>query len=164
MKNDAPTFVNRFQATDAEVARAVTPERRAFLEEAFMSHLGPEIGGNVASIVDSYAAGGHLNFNGVVYDTPQALDAFHRNLGFDGRGVISGIGGEILHMHYKFNAVIVEYILRGRVGIPLGGTPAGRPVELHVCGVYCFDEAGKLSSERIYFDTGKLLPEPIFQP
>jgi hypothetical protein len=164
MTNASVDFVNRCTATDAEVARAVGPERRAFLEEAFMTHLGPEVAGNVQAITDSYAKGGHLNFNGVLYDTPQALTSFHQSFGFDGHGVLSGIGADIDHIHYVFDAVIVEYTMRAKVAVPLGGAPAGRPVTLNVCGVYCFDEQGKLSSERIYLDTGKLLPEPIFRP
>jgi hypothetical protein len=164
MKNEPATFVNRFEATDAHIARTVTPQRRAFLEEAFMSHLGPEIGGNVPHIIDSYAAGGHLNFNGVLYDTPEMLTSFHRNFGFDGHGMISNIGGEIVHMFYTFDAVIVEFVMRGVVAVTLHGASAGRPVTFSVCGVYCFDEAGKLTSERIYLDTGKLLPEPFFRP
>ena len=55
MKTEPATFVNRSNATDAQIARTVTPQRRAFLEEAFMSHLGPEVGGNVPHIIDSYA-------------------------------------------------------------------------------------------------------------
>jgi len=163
MTKDTVGFVNRANATDSDVARAVDPQRRAFLEDAFMMHLGPEVGGNVPGIVDSYAEGGHLNFNGVVYDTPQALTAFHRNFGFEGHGMIADLNGDIVHMHYTFDTVIVEYVMRGKVGASLGGAPAGRPVTLHVCGVYCFDDEGKLASERIYLDTGKLLPEPIIR-
>ncbi len=164
MKNDPVTFVNRAAATDAEVARAVSPERRAFLEEAFMSHLGPEVAGNLQGITDSYAKGGHLNFNGVLYDTPEKLASFHRSFGFDGHGMLSGLGADIVHMHYVFDAVIVEYEMRGTVAIALGGAPAGRPVTLSACGVYCFNEMGQLASERIYLDTGRLLSEPIFRP
>lgn len=164
MKHEPATFVNRAQATDAEVARTVSPERRAFLEEAVMSHLGAEVGGNVPGIVNSYAAGGHLNFNGALYDTPQTLTSFHRNFGFDGRGMISGLGADIVHIHYTFNAVSVEYAMRGTVAVSLAGAAPGRPVSFNACGVYCFDEAGKLTSERVYLDTGNLLPEPFFRP
>jgi len=164
MSNNAAKFVNRAEATDAEVARTVTPQRRAFLDAALMSHLGPEIAGNVPAITDSYATGGHLNFNGVLYDTPETLSSFHRNFGFDGRGMISDIGGDLVHIHYTFDAVTVEYVMRGGVAVTLGGAPAQRPVTFPVCGVYCFDEKGKLTSERIYLDTGNLLPEPFFRP
>ena len=157
-------FVNRAKTTDADVARTVTAARRSFLDAALMSHLGCEIAGNVAGIVGSYARDGHLNFNGTRYDTPEMLTSFHRNFGFDGRGVISDIGGDLVHIHYTFDTVVVEYVMRGTVAVTLGAAPAGRPVELTVCGVYCFDDEGKLASERIYLDTGNLLPEPIFRP
>jgi len=164
MKTDPVNSVNRSKATDAEVARAVSPRRRAFLEDALMSHLGPEVAGNVPGITDSYATGGHLNFNGVLYDTPEMLTSFHRNFGFDGRGMISDLGADLVHIHYTFDAVIVEYAMRGTVAVTLGGAAAGRPVTFNACGVYCFDEEGKLRSERVYLDTGNLLPEPIFRP
>ena len=164
MKNEPATFVNRFEAADAEVARTVDPQRRAFLEEALMSHLGPEIGGNVPGIIDSFATRGHLSFNGVLYDTPEKLASFHRNFGFDGQGMISNIGGEIVQIFYTFDAVVVEFVMRGAVSATLDAASAGRPVTFNVCGIYCFDEAGKLTSERIYLDTGKLLPEPFFLP
>ncbi len=158
------TFTNRAETTDADVARPVSPQRRVFLDAALMSHLGPEVAGNVPGITDSYAPGGHLDFNGVRYDTPETLTSFHRNFGFDGRGMISGLGGDVLHIHYTFDTVIVEYAMRGTVAVALGGAPAGRPVTFNACGVYRFDDAGKLTSERIYLDTGNLLPEPIFRP
>lgn len=164
MTNNAARFVNRARTTDADVARTVSTERRAFLDAALRSHLGPEVAGNLPGITDSYAKGGHLNFNGVLYDTPEKLTSFHRNFGFDGRGMISNLGGDIVHMHYTFDAVIVEYVMRGTVAVTLGGAPAERPMTCNSCGVYCFDEEGKLTSERIYLDTGNLLPEPFFRP
>ena len=54
-------------------------------------------------------------------------------------------------------------ITTGPRGI-VGSAAAGRPVAFNDCGVYCFDDAGKLRSERIYLDTDNLLPEPIFRP
>jgi len=164
MTNVPAKFVNRAKTTDAEVARAVSPERRAFLDAALMSHLGPEVTGNVPGITDSYATGGHLNFNGVLYDTPETITSFHRNFGFDGRGMIADLGADLVHTYYTYDAVIVEYAMRGTVAVALDGASAGRPVTFNSCVVYCFDEAGKLMSERIYLDTGNLLPEPIFRP
>lgn len=164
MTNDAAGFVSRAKKTDADLARVVSPQRRAFLDAALFSHLGPEKAGNVAGIVASYAKGGHLNFNGILYDTPEKLVSFHRNFGFDGQGMISDLGADVIHIHYTFDAVIVEYAMRGTVAVPLAGASAGRPVKFNACGVYCFDEAGKLTSERIYLDTGSLLPEPFFRP
>lgn len=141
----------------------VGPQRRAFLDAALQEHLGAELAGDVPAIVASYAPGGHLTFNGVRYDTPEQLAAFHRNFGWDGHGVLSGLGGEIVDRLYTHDSVIVEYVVRGTVDTPLHGAPVGRPVAFPMCVIYQFDEAGKLASERAYTDSGALLPEPVLQ-
>ena len=45
--------------------------------------------------------------------------------------------------------------------VALRDAPVGRPVAFPMCVIYQFDEAGKLASERVYTDSGALLPEPI---
>lgn len=153
-------------AVDAtQVGRSVTPERLAFLNAAFHRHLGPEIRGDLAGIVDSYAKqGGHLSFNGERYETPERLMAFHRALGFDKQGVIDDLGASIVHLHYTYDSVIVEYAMFGTIAVELHGAPPGRAIRFPSCGVYQFDEAGEVVSERIYLDTGSWLPEPLFRP
>ena len=141
----------------------VGPERQAFLDGALQEHLGAELAGDVPAIVASYAPGGHLNFNGVIYDTPERLAAFHRNFGWDGQGALSGLAGEIVRRLYTYDSVVVEYVLRGTVEVPLLGAPVGRPVEFPMCVIYQFDEAGKLASERAYTDFGALLPDPSLE-
>ncbi len=164
MTNAAPRFLNRTHTTDAEVGRTVDPARRAFLDAAFMSHLGPEIAGNVPGITASFADGGGLNFNGMVYDKPESITSFHRNFGFERGGMISDLGADMVQIYYTFDTVIVEYLMRGTIAVSLAQAPAGRPVTFNSCVVYSFDERGKLHSERIYLDTGNLLPKPIFRP
>ncbi len=146
---------------DTGTREVVTPERRAFLDAAFQEHLGAEIAGDLSAIVASYSKDGHLNFNGVLYDTPERLTGFHRDFGFDGRGMLAGLDGEIVHLFYTYDCVIVEYIVRGTVEVALRDAPVGRPVAFPMCVIYQFDEAGKLASERVYTDSGALLPEPI---
>jgi hypothetical protein len=34
----------------------------------------------------------------------------------------------------------------------------GQPVAVPMCIVYCFDETGKLSEERVYIDEAKMMP------
>ena len=79
------------------------------------------------------ASGSVRGINGVLYDTPEKLASFHRNFGFDGRGMISDIGGEIVQIFYTFDAVVVEFVMRGTVSAALDaeGRMAGgmlRPV------------------------------------
>jgi predicted ester cyclase len=144
-----------------EGTSVVGPERRAFLEAALHAHLGAELAGDLPAIVDTFSKGGHLNFNGVVYDTPERLTTFHKDFGWDGRGMLSGLAGEIVHLLYTHDSVVVEYLVRATVAVALCGAPAGRPVSFPMCVVYEFDEAGKLASERGYADSAALLPQPI---
>lgn len=139
----------------------VGPERRGFLDDALQEHLEAELAGDIQAIVASYAPGGHLNFNGVLYDTPQRLGEFHRDFGWDGHGILSGLGGDIVRRLYTHDSVIVEYVVRGTVEVSLCGAPVGRPVTFPMCVIYQFDETGKLASERVYTDSGALLPQPV---
>jgi hypothetical protein len=149
---------------DARIALGIDAERRAFLDAAFARHLGPEMRRDLAGVVASYAHGGGLVFNGARYDTPESLLHFHREMGFDGRGTLANLGAVIANLHYTQDSVIVEYEMWGDVVVELRGAPPGRHVRFPACGVYQFDEAGLLVSERIYLDTGNWLPEPVFRP
>jgi steroid delta-isomerase-like uncharacterized protein len=40
-----------------------------------------------------------------------------------------------------------------------GLPPTGRPVMFPLCGLYTFDEEGKLAGERIYYDRGSVLQQ-----
>ncbi|TMH29437.1 MAG: hypothetical protein E6H58_15990 [Betaproteobacteria bacterium] len=151
-------------AGEARMARGIDAQRRAFLDNAFERHLGPESRGDLAGIVASYSKGGHLNFNGAIYDTPERLLHFHRAVGFDGQGLIANLSGTITHISYTYSSVIVEYAMVGTITAELGGAPAGRRMSTPACGVYEFDEDGALASERIYMDTGNWLAQPIFRP
>ena len=93
---------------DPEIRPVVTPERRAFLDAVFQTHLCAELAGDLSAIVATYSKNGHLNFNGVLYDTPEQLTGFHRDFGFDGQGMIGGLDGEILQLHHIYDTVIVE--------------------------------------------------------
>jgi len=146
---------------DPEILPVVTLERRAFLDAAFQAHLGAELAGDLSAIVATYSKNGHLNFNGVLYDTPEQLTAFHRDFGFDGQGMIGGLDGEILQLHHSYDSVIVEYLIRGTAKVAFGDAPAGGAVAFPMCVIYQFDEAGKLASERVYTGLGALLPQPI---
>lgn len=159
MKN--PVVEEQLSKHRSEGTAVVGPERRAFLEAALHEHLAAELAGDLSAIVDTYSQGGHLSFNGVVYDTPGRLRAFHREFGWDGRGMISGLGGEIVHLVYTHDSVIVEYLVHGTVEVSLCDAPVGRPVSFPMCVIYEFDEAGKLASERAYTDSAALLPKPI---
>jgi hypothetical protein len=149
---------------DEAASRGLPPSRKAFLDEALARHLGPELRADLDGIVASYAKGGHLNFNGKVYDTAKGLIHFHREMGFDGQGVLGELTAEIAHLSYTHDSVIVEYLMHATITPKLKGGATGRRVDIATCGVYQFNEAGELASERIYLDTGLWLPTPVFSP
>ena len=53
--------------------------------------------------------------------------------------------------HLSPDSVIAEHVLHFT-------NNKGQPVEVPMCIVYCFDEAGKLSEERVYIDEARMLP------
>jgi steroid delta-isomerase-like uncharacterized protein len=60
--------------------------------------------------------------------------------------------------HAASDAVIVECLIRGTHGGAWRGLPAsGRRLEFPLCGVYTFDEEGKLAGEKIYYDRATVL-------
>ncbi|AWZ02033.1 hypothetical protein RHODOSMS8_02516 [Rhodobiaceae bacterium] len=147
------------EETDASVG--VRPERRAFLDAAFSEHIEAEVQGDIPAIVETFAEGGHLNFNGMLFDTPEMLSMFHTLLGFGGEGLIAGVENTITGRFYTQDALIIEYVTRGVIAMDLGQMRAGTKVEVPNCVIYQFDAAGKLASERAYLDTGALLPFPV---
>lgn len=142
---------------------SVSEDRKAFLDAAFEKHLGAEAARDIPGAVDTFAEGGHLDFNGEVYDTPEELLTFHNCLGFGGleSGLIRNFGFDRITKNYSQDWITVEYDSVGEVNVSFGGEPAGRTAHWKVAVVYQFDDEGMLVSERICFDSGGLLPEPV---
>jgi ketosteroid isomerase-like protein len=58
---------------------------------------------------------------------------------------------EVTQRHFSPDSLIAEHVLHFT-------NKKGQPVEVPMCIVYCFDEAGKLSQERIYIDEARMMP------
>jgi ketosteroid isomerase-like protein len=58
---------------------------------------------------------------------------------------------EVKQRHVSADSVIAEHVLHFT-------SKKGQPVEVPMCIVYCFDEAGKLSEERVYIDEARMIP------
>ena len=58
---------------------------------------------------------------------------------------------EVKQRHFSADSLIAEHILHFT-------NKNGQPVEVPMCIIYCFDEAGKLSEERVYIDEARLTP------
>ena len=58
---------------------------------------------------------------------------------------------EVVQRHFTPDSLIAEHVLHFT-------DKEGQAVEVSMCIIYCFDEAGKLSEERIYFNEAQLMP------
>ena len=147
----------------SEINEGVSEERKIFLDAALDAHLGAELAQNISGIIDTYSDGGHLSFNGDLYDTAESLEAFHVGLGFAdlGTSLIRGLRLVSLTRVYSFDTVIGEFRLAGKINKSFPGVAAGYSAEWSVAAIYQFNAEGKLVSERAYFNTGGLLPEAV---
>jgi steroid delta-isomerase-like uncharacterized protein len=65
---------------------------------------------------------------------------------------------EVVRRHISEDAILVEVVIRGTHLGNWRGLPAtGRHVEFPLCGVYTFDAADRLASEKIYYDRATVL-------
>ena len=58
---------------------------------------------------------------------------------------------QVKQRHFSADSLIAEHVLHFT-------NKKGQPVEVPMCIVYCFDEAGKLSEERVYIDEARMMP------
>jgi steroid delta-isomerase-like uncharacterized protein len=84
----------------------------------------------------------------------EAVRSFYENL----LRALPDLRIEVRKEHATSEAVIVECLIRGTHGGSWRDLPAtGRRIEFPLCGVYTFDEDGKLAGERIYYDRATVL-------
>ena len=57
---------------------------------------------------------------------------------------------EVKQRHFSTDSLIAEHVLHFT-------NKQGQPVAVPMCIVYCFDEAGKLSEERVYIDEARMM-------
>jgi hypothetical protein len=58
---------------------------------------------------------------------------------------------EVKQRHFSTDSLIAEHVLHFT-------NKQGQAVAVPMCIVYCFDEAGKLSEERVYIDEARMMP------
>jgi steroid delta-isomerase-like uncharacterized protein len=67
---------------------------------------------------------------------------------------------DITHCLAAEDGVGLEVRISGtHLGAWRGLPPTGRPVSFPLCGIFTFDDAGKLAGERIYYDRGSVLQQ-----
>jgi steroid delta-isomerase-like uncharacterized protein len=67
---------------------------------------------------------------------------------------------DITHCMAAEDGVALEVRISGtHLGSWRGLPPTGRPVTFPLCGIYTFDDEGRLAGERIYYDRGSVLQQ-----
>lgn len=65
---------------------------------------------------------------------------------------------DVQHEYVAQNAVMLEVVIRGtHLGAWRGLPATGRRLAIPLCGVFTFDDRGRLSGERIYYDRASVL-------
>lgn len=119
----------------------------------------------------------HIRFENA-HDLAAVMETFGSSAKYDdepwdehhtGRGAVRSFYEQLLRAlpdleiavskeHVSSEAVIIECLIRGTHGGAWRDLPAtGRRLEFPLCGVYTFDEDGKLAGERIYYDRATVL-------
>jgi hypothetical protein len=123
-------------------------------------HLQAENAHDVNAIMNTFADNGVLVFNGLPLSDHDRIRALHEGLGFSEQGGFSDLRIEEKQRYVSDEAIILEQVVSGtHTGEWQGIAATGRKMQVAVCTVYKFDEAGKLASENVYFDTGSLLKQ-----
>jgi len=143
----------------AAQSKGISEERKTFLNTVFEACLEAVNSQDITAILDTYAEGACLNFNGVIYDTPEKLTAFHLGFGSTNKGMLTDQERIIVNKSFTHDSVIIESRLKCTVEIPAGST--ARRTEMRSYVICQFDANGKLISERSINDTGALLPNVI---
>jgi steroid delta-isomerase-like uncharacterized protein len=88
------------------------------------------------------------------HEGPLAVRAFYETL----MRALPDLEIVVSKEHATDDAVVVECVIRGtHAGAWRGLPPTGRPIAFPLCGVYTFDEDGRLAGERIYYDRATVL-------
>lgn len=130
------------------------PEQRAALLRA---HYAAENANHLERIMTTFGASAEMLYNHQPFRDADSIRAAHAYMGFSAAGAFENLRTTADHEHLTADEIVVEGRLTGRhVGEFQGHPPTGRDVELPFVAFYRFDAGGKLVSERVVMDLGRL--------
>jgi len=90
------------------------------------------------------------------HEGPSAVHRYYENL----LASLPDLHIDVIRCVAGEDAVALEVNISGtHLGAWRGLPATGRPVAFRLCGLYTFDEEGKLAGERIYYDRGSVLQQ-----
>jgi predicted ester cyclase len=139
------------------IEEAERQRRRALLR----AHYDAENQSDLDRIMATFADQAEMLYNRQSFPDHGSIRQAHVYIGFSADGAFSGLRTIADHEHMSDDEIVIEGRLCGKhVGEFQGFPPTGRDVELPYVAFYRFDEAGKLSSERVVMNLGALASAP----
>jgi hypothetical protein len=128
--------------------------RRALLD----AHFDPENDHDLGRIMETFSEDAEMLYNGQSFRDRDSIEAAHTYIGMSSaQGAFRGLRGIRDHEHVTDDEIVVEGRLCGtHVGEFQGFPATNREVELPFVTFYRFDDAGKLTSERVVMNLGPL--------
>jgi hypothetical protein len=128
--------------------------RRALLH----AHYDVENAHDLDRIMATFSTDAEMLYNRQSFGDPKSIRTAHAYIGLSSTGgAFRGIRNVIDREHFTTDEVVVEGRLCGRhVGEFQGLSATERDVELPFVAFYCFGADGKLTSERVVMDLGRL--------
>ena len=122
------------------------------------THMAAENRHDVDAIMQTFAGTSQMIYNRASFPSADAIRGAHTYMGFS---VAPGAFADLRIVpdaeHFTAEEIVIEGRLCGKhVGEFLGFAPTNRDVELPYVAFYRFDDAGKLTSERVVMNLGAL--------
>ena len=120
-------------------------------------HLAAENAHDLERIMATYGEAPVVTLNGRRLEGAARIREFHRGFGFGEGGSFAEVHVRERRRHRAASAIIIEQTLSGtHTAAWQGLAPTGRRFSVEVCTVYRFDDAGRLASEDVYFESAWL--------
>ena len=128
--------------------------RRALLD----AHYDVENDHDLDRIMETFSTDAEMLYNRQSFGDPKSIRTAHAYIGLSSTGgAFRGIRNVIDREHFTTDEIVVEGRLCGRhVGEFQGHAATERDVELPFVAFYRFGADGKLTSERVVMDLGRL--------
>jgi len=127
-------------------------------------HMRYENQHDLEGIVSTFDPSAVMVFNGMPFESPDAIGAGHTLFGFSkDPGGLSSLEIEAERIYFTHDEIVVEGLARGiHTADLLGLDPTGLQVAMPYLAFYRFNADGKLVSERVTMDWAQL--NPVTQP
>lgn len=124
------------------------------------AHVNAENNHDMNAVMETFGSNSRFFLNGTKLEGQENIRACYESFGFGNNGYFSDVNIEPAQWHISDESIAVEMNLSGVHTSNWNEIPAtGKRFEVAACAIFCFDEEGKLESERVYFDMSAILKQ-----